>query len=158
MRFLILAAVALTAFASCKNEQPAQPSTVAPKVGDTTFVTGVLPPSIPDSSFLYLDASGFESIIQKKKKKIMILDLRSAEAYSKGHVYKAVSVPYANNPNLNTYLDKLGSTQPLAIYCENGYNSNVIGMKLRKDGHSNIYILKGGVAAWLSAEKTLTVL
>ncbi len=151
----------MAALVACKGKETPTAAAADAKTNSTVLSGAsapVPPPAVPDSSFLYLDAAGFEAIMNKKRNNIAILDLRSPEAFKKGHIYKAINVPYSANADFKAYFDKLGSTQPIALYCENGFNSDKTGIMLRSGGHSNIYVLKGGVIGWLSADKMLSIL
>ncbi len=146
---------------ACKGKETPAAADDAAKTNNTVHSgtsAPVPPPAVPDSSFLYLDAAGFEAIMNKKRNNIAIFDLRSPEAFKKGHIFKAINVPYSTNADFKAYFDKLGSTQPIALYCENGFNSDKTGIMLRSGGHTNIYVLKGGILSWMAADKMLSAM
>lgn len=77
----------------------------------------------------------------------VVLDLRSAEAFSRGHIVNAKNVPY----------DEIGSDQeklerfkgkPIVAVCDAGITSAKLVATLRKAGMENVYSLRGGVNAW----------
>jgi rhodanese-related sulfurtransferase len=156
MKYATIVFFAVATLAACKGKETTTNNTAQP---DTPVISGTSapmpPPALPDSSFLYLDVAGFERILESKRNNIAILDLRSPEEFKKGHLYKAINVPYSENADFKAFLDKLGSTQPVALYCNNGFNSEKTGILLRSMGHSNIYVLKGGIVEWLFADKVL---
>ncbi|MDH4108949.1 MAG: rhodanese-like domain-containing protein [Gammaproteobacteria bacterium] len=77
----------------------------------------------------------------------VVLDLRSAEAFSRGHIVNAKNLPY----------DEIGSDQeklerfkgkPIVAVCDAGITSAKLVATLRKAGMENVYSLRGGVNAW----------
>lgn len=80
----------------------------------------------------------------------VLLDIRSGEEYTKGHVMNALNIPFAN------LQDRLVDLQPhqgraLIICCENGRQAAQAGAVLRKHGYGRVMGLSGGLASWRSA-------
>jgi rhodanese-related sulfurtransferase len=76
-----------------------------------------------------------------------VLDLRSAESYSRGHIVNARNVPF---DELEGRLDKLANlkSKPVIAVCDSGITSNKALDALKKAGFDNVYNLKGGMNAW----------
>ena len=79
-----------------------------------------------------------------------IIDLRSAEAYAKGHIVNARSVPF---DELEGHIDKLSrfKSKPVVAVCDSGMTSNRAANTLRNSGFDSVYNLKGGMTAWTQA-------
>ena len=79
-----------------------------------------------------------------------IIDLRSAEAYARGHIVNSRNIPY---DELEGHLDKLASakSKPLLAVCDAGITSTRAANTLRGSGFEHVYGLKGGMAAWSQA-------
>ena len=79
-----------------------------------------------------------------------VLDLRSAEAYARGHIVNAKNVPFdelaANQEKIDRMKDK-----PIIAVCDAGMTSTRAVNTLRKQGFDSVYGLKGGMQAWLQA-------
>ena len=80
----------------------------------------------------------------------VVVDLRSSEAYSKGHIVNAKSVPF---DELEGHIDKLGKfkSKPIVAVCDAGITSNKAANTLRNSGFESVYNLKGGMTAWNQA-------
>ncbi|MDF1760208.1 MAG: rhodanese-like domain-containing protein [Coxiellaceae bacterium] len=83
-----------------------------------------------------------------------VLDLRSKQAFEKGHMVGAINIAKADIEikvkKLQKYQDK-----PLIIVCERGNDSNRIALKLRRDGFQRPLVLAGGIEAWKAAKLPL---
>lgn len=76
-----------------------------------------------------------------------VIDLRSAEAYAKGHIVNARHIPSEELEDSTEQLERLKS-KPLVVVCENGMSSGRAATRLRKAGFEQVYALRGGLAAW----------
>lgn len=79
-----------------------------------------------------------------------VIDLRSAEAFSHGHIVNAKNIPF---DELEASLEKVGKFKAKSIItvCEAGVTSNKAVDILRKQGLESVYGLKGGMNAWSQA-------
>jgi rhodanese-related sulfurtransferase len=84
----------------------------------------------------------------------MVVDLRSAEAYARGHIVNSRNIPM---DELDASMDKLtkDADKPILAVCDAGITSNRAVDTLRKSGHESVYGLKGGIAAWTQANLPL---
>lgn len=84
----------------------------------------------------------------------VVIDLRSAEAFSKGHIVNARNIPLdeldANKEKISRFAPK-----PILAVCDAGMSSNRAVDSLRKSGLESVYGLKGGIAAWKEASLPL---
>ncbi len=77
----------------------------------------------------------------------VVLDLRSAESFSRGHIVGARNVPM---DELEGHLEKLKKfrSKPLVAVCDAGMTSSKAANTLRNSGFDSVYNLKGGMSAW----------
>ena len=84
----------------------------------------------------------------------VVIDLRSAEAFAKGHIVNARNIPLdeldANQEKINRFAAK-----PILAVCDAGMSSTRAVDSLRKSGLDSVYGLKGGIAAWKEASLPL---
>ena len=80
----------------------------------------------------------------------VVLDLRSNEAFSRGHIVNARNVPM---DELAARMDKLENlkSKPIIAVCDAGITSTKAVNALRNSGFGNVYGLKGGMSGWSEA-------
>ena len=84
----------------------------------------------------------------------VIIDLRSPEAFARGHIVNAKNFPYAD---IDANQEKIArfKAKPILTVCDAGINSTRAMETLRKAGIESVYGLKGGIAAWTQANLPL---
>ena len=77
----------------------------------------------------------------------LILDVRSAAEFRRGHIPGAIHVPFFN---VSSRLDVLPAarTQPLVVYCTRGLRAIIARVALRRIGFKQVLYLEGQFAAW----------
>ena len=85
-------------------------------------------------------------IINKGKK--AIIDIRDQKQYQAGHILNAVHVPLTSFQERIQKLEKFKG-QPIIIVDESGKESDKAASILKKEGFSQINILKGGMTGWV---------
>jgi rhodanese-related sulfurtransferase len=79
----------------------------------------------------------------------VLVDVRSAEEYAKGHVAQAKNLPLQT---LEKTPDAAGKKdKPLIVMCQNGQTSAKAAAALRKAGFTKVFALQGGLAGWQQA-------
>ena len=80
----------------------------------------------------------------------VVLDLRSVDTFSKGHIVSARSIPL---DELDAKLSSLEGvkSKPIIAVCDNGITSTKAVNTLRKAGFESVYGLKGGMSGWSQA-------
>lgn len=84
----------------------------------------------------------------------LVLDLRSGEAFARGHIVNARNVPADELTPGNEKFEKFKSRPVLAV-CDTGMSSSRAVDTLRKAGFESVYGLKGGIHAWTQANLPL---
>jgi rhodanese-related sulfurtransferase len=85
----------------------------------------------------------------------LIVDLRPANDFKRGHLLHAINVPVAK---LDERVSDLGKdkARPLVLYCALGAVASQAAAKLKKLGFAEPYPLKGGLNAWVAASLPVT--
>lgn len=80
----------------------------------------------------------------------LVIDVRDAAEYAKGHILGARSAPLAD---LERRLGELAKfkARPVIVNCESGNRSTNAIAILRRNGFAKVYNLAGGLAAWQQA-------
>lgn len=76
-----------------------------------------------------------------------VVDIRSADAFSRGHIVNAKNIPA---DELDSRLSQLESHKgkPIIAVCDNGITTNRAVNTLRSAGFESAYGLKGGMTNW----------
>jgi len=85
----------------------------------------------------------------------VIIDLRNAADYKRGHLLNAVNIPPNKIEERITEFSKKPE-RPVLLYCNLGNSSREAALKLLKKGYPNTYELKGGMNGWLGANLPVT--
>ena len=79
-----------------------------------------------------------------------VIDLRSAEAFARGHIVHAKNIPFDELQANAEKIEKLKS-KPVVAVCDSGATSTKAVDFLRKHGVESVYGIKGGMNAWTQA-------
>lgn len=80
-----------------------------------------------------------------------LLDVRTPDEYSKGHLPKAQNIDW-NGADFSTQTAKLDKSKPVLLYCLSGGRSASAVSKMKADGFTEIYELSGGIMKWRAAK------
>ncbi len=84
---------------------------------------------------------------QISKKKIQLIDVRTAREFSSSHIKGAKNIDFYSG-QFATEFNKLNKNKPVYVYCRTGSRSRHASNKLVKMGFTEIYDLKGGIVRW----------
>ncbi|SEM69949.1 Rhodanese-related sulfurtransferase [Mesobacillus persicus] len=93
----------------------------------------------------FKDVTSEEAIDMLTDPEINILDVRSPEGFSEGHIPNAESIPLKELEASYSTLDK---TKTYLIVCKAGKTSETASTLLAENGFENIYNLTGGMDRW----------
>lgn len=83
----------------------------------------------------------------KLDKAPMILDVRTQEEYSEGHIPGAINIEYRELPSrideINAFTNK-----KIVVYCERGVRANIAEETLKKAGFTEVLRLEGDMSGW----------
>jgi rhodanese-related sulfurtransferase len=80
----------------------------------------------------------------------LVVDLRRAEDYAKGHILGAKNIPLADLERRAGELDKY-KAKPVILHCGDGNRAGGGVATLRRKGFDSVHNLAGGYAAWQQA-------
>ncbi len=76
-----------------------------------------------------------------------IVDVRSPEEWSRGHLPGALHIPLAALPDR---IGELDASSPIVLHCQGGGRSSIAASFLESQGLSNVSNLAGGFDAWVA--------
>lgn len=91
-----------------------------------------------------------EEEFKETMRKAQVIDVREKDTFDAGHILGARSMPYSI---LKTTIGSLRKDQPVYLYDQKKALSIRAANLLRKNGYTDIYILKGGYDGWTGKVK-----
>lgn len=78
----------------------------------------------------------------------VILDIRDKDSFAKGHIANAKNIPF---DTLESKINQVQKWQkrPIIVTCNNGLTAKKSIKTLKANGFENLYVLSGGMQAWL---------
>jgi rhodanese-related sulfurtransferase len=91
-----------------------------------------------------------ELTIKVNREDAVLLDIRSADDFKKGHITAARNIPLAQ---LSKELAKLENekNKPIIVICQAGMSAQGAAKQLINAGFSQVAVLRGGMSKWLEA-------
>ncbi len=80
----------------------------------------------------------------------VIIDVRTADEFSKGHLGNAVNYDWNGN-DFDQQIALLDKSKPVFVYCLSGGRSSAAARKMRADGFKQVYEMEGGMMKWRAA-------
>jgi len=102
----------------------------------------------------YVNGRNFPSLIKASavnaelNGKIKIIDLRSSDAFAKGHIKGAVNVEFSKIPDYFSNVIKPFEYDKIVLVCYSGQISSYATSLLRLMGYGNVYALRWGMSSW----------
>lgn len=96
-----------------------------------------------------------QAILLINRREPLILDVSNSSDYAKGHILNAEHMPPSRIEAGNSRLLKAKS-RPVLVYCKNGQVSPQMAGRLVKLGFEDVYVLRGGLAQWISDNQPVT--
>ncbi len=113
--------------------------------------------ALPENKNQVSAADFLKATEQAEEGKMMILDIRSAEDYAKGHVKGAINLPYG--VDVAKALEKIPTDIPVYVYCYSGQTASQTMFLLRLAGKQAMNVSGGfdkGISKEENAEEYLT--
>lgn len=89
-----------------------------------------------------------QAIHMINKENAIIIDIRSADNFKKGHITDAHNILPIDIKNSSSKLIEKFKENSIILIDENGLSSASIGETLIKQGFLNVSVLKDGIAGW----------
>lgn len=100
------------------------------------------------TTYKTVDAKTFSKEI--KQKGVYLLDVRTPEDWSKGHIAGSKNIDVMSDDFLEKAKEQLPKDETIAVYCGLGKHS-AIASKLLSEAGYKVLNLDGGLAAWKAA-------
>lgn len=81
----------------------------------------------------------------------LIIDVRSPEEYSTGHLVNARNIDWNGN-DFEAQIKTIDKSTPVFLYCQAGGRSSSAAKKMRSTGFTKVYELDGGFSDWKAAK------
>ena len=78
-----------------------------------------------------------------------IIDVRTPDEFSKGHILNAQNVDWNGN-DFSKEIATLDKSKPVFVYCLSGGRSSSAANQMRSEGFTQVYELDGGIMQWRS--------
>ncbi len=137
---------------ACKNKAADQKTVTAIDTGSEKGAD-ISRTAATKKQVVVIDADEFERFM-KLHATAPVVDLRSTEEFKKGHIARAVNVPFFQE-NFENKIKPLRDSSRIAIYCANGVNSISAAEIMEKLGFKRIKVLDQGITGWTAAQKEL---
>ena len=89
-----------------------------------------------------------QAIHMINKQDAVIIDTRSADSFKKGHITDSHNILPTDIKNASAKTIEKFKENIVILIDENGLSSTSIGEILVKQGFSNVFVLKDGIAGW----------
>ena len=77
-----------------------------------------------------------------------VLDVRAANEFTAGHLTNAKNIPLVD---LTKRIDEVKKDKPVIVVCARGMTAAKAAVDLRKAGIAEVFVLDGGLQAWVDA-------
>ncbi|GMQ24682.1 rhodanese-like domain-containing protein [Algoriphagus sp. oki45] len=88
------------------------------------------------------------------KKKARIVDVRTPEEVSEGHLEGALNINFLGE-TFAEEIDKLDKKKTYLLYCRSGSRTRKAADLMQNAGFKHVYMLEGGITAWKEAGKPI---
>lgn len=85
-----------------------------------------------------------------KNENIQLIDVRTAEEFSEGHLPNALNIDYLN-ASFKDEIKTLDKERPVYVYCKSGGRSAKAAAILKEHGFVKVVNLQGGYSEWTNA-------
>lgn len=107
-------------------------------------------PFIARASRASNEVGTFEAVQLINRRDAVVIDVRDTGEFSAGHIANARHIPEAQLADRMKELEKYKS-RPILLADRTGARAAAAGRVLRKHGFTEVFALKGGIAAWEQA-------
>ncbi|MFC6346730.1 rhodanese-like domain-containing protein [Vagococcus carniphilus] len=90
---------------------------------------------------------------QESMRNAQVIDVREKEDFNRGHILGARSVPYTISKAHKEYLTAIRKDKPIYLYDNKVAMAIYMAKLLKKEGFTDIYILKDGYSGWTGKTK-----
>ena len=84
-------------------------------------------------------------------KDVQLVDVRTPAEFAQGHLENAIMIDVKNADFIKNATEKLDKNKPVYVYCRSGHRSGISAEKLKEEGFTKVYDMKGGILGWQAA-------
>jgi rhodanese-related sulfurtransferase len=99
-----------------------------------------------------INAEKFDALRKTDTNKVVVLDVRTKEEYSKGRIPGSVLIDF-NGDDFEKQISRLDKSKTYLVHCASGGRSARACRKMDQLGFKKLYNLEGGMGAWEKAGK-----
>ena len=85
-----------------------------------------------------------------------IIDIRALADFEAGHIAGAIDMDPTDLRFILELKRLTSETAPLFVYCKFGKTSKSVAKQMVSEGFQNVYMLKGGITAWVKKFPIIT--
>lgn len=100
-----------------------------------------------------LSPEEFNSALKTNEYKL--IDIRTAQEYSEGHIKNSTQSDFYNTSEFSSFLDSLDKNSKYLIYCRSSNRSSQALKIMEEKGFKSVSDLKGGIVAWSASSLPL---
>lgn len=100
------------------------------------------------------EIGALEAVQLINRRDALMLDVRDTGDYAAGHITHAKHIPESQLADRMKEIER-HKARPVVVYCRTGSRAGAISSLLRKNGFTEAFALRGGVAAWQQASLPL---
>jgi rhodanese-related sulfurtransferase len=100
------------------------------------------------------EVSAFDAVQLINRRDALVLDVRAAGEYAGGHIANARHIQESQLADRAKELEKFRA-RPIIVSCATGSRAPGVTGALRKKGFTEVFALRGGIAAWQQASLPL---
>jgi len=101
------------------------------------------------------ELSTAQAVVWMNDPESAVIDVSPAADYNKGHIISAKNIALSRFADPDAEVQKLKDKKVLLV-CKTGQTASQAANNLKKAGGSNVAILKGGMAQWVSDQYPVT--
>jgi phage shock protein E len=101
-----------------------------------------------------VSAAEFKNYLEKDH--VVLLDVRTKDEYTEGHIDKSTLIDFNNTNTFQQYISTLDKNKTYLLYCRSGNRSGQARKYMESQGFTQVMDLSGGIASWQKAGYTLT--
>jgi phage shock protein E len=105
------------------------------------------PTTTPTKALPSMSAAALAEHQAKHADHVFVLDVRSPEEFSEGHVPGAVNVPY---DQIAARIAEVPKNKDVVLYCRSGRRAGIAAEVLAANGYSRLSHLEGDMPGWIA--------
>lgn len=96
----------------------------------------------------FVTVTSEEAAVKMKKKRTVVLDVRTKEEFAQGHLPNAMNIDVLDSANFVQQIQTLNKRKKYVVYCRSGKRSVKASELLAGSQFKHIYNMEGGILAW----------